>query len=194
MFFRILISVLLLLPPVVIPKGHPKLHVLAAIVLLSILAGVVLYARQSMDTSDELLGLSSAVAESLLAERMLSADVIYNRSSESNESTGNASRSEVLISSESFHSSSEDAVKTLRHRLSGGGESDDSVANLQREISILKQKKWALEKERDVALRRDRESSAKIRQLQSKLRETMQELEDRPPSMDDVLFPGVGDS
>ena len=28
------------------------------------------------------------------------------------------------------------------------------VANLQREISILKQKKWALEKERDVALRR----------------------------------------
>ena len=96
---------LLLLPPVVIPKGHPKLHVLAAIVLLSILAGVVLYARQSMDTSDELLGLSSAVAESLLAERMLSADVIYNRSSESNESTGNASRSEGLISSESFHSS-----------------------------------------------------------------------------------------
>ena len=184
---------LLLLPPVVIPKGHPKLHVLAAIVLLSILAGVVLYARQSMDTSDELLGLSSAVAESLLAERMLSADVIYNRSSESNESTGNASRSEGLISSESFHSSSEDAVKTLRHRLSGGGESDDSVANLQREISILKQKKWALEKERDVALRRDRESSAKIRQLQSKLRETMQELEDRPPSMDDVLFPGVGE-
>ena len=125
---------------------------------------------------------------------MLSADVIYNRSSESNESTGNASRSEGLISSESFHSSSEDAVKTLRHRLSGGGESDDSVANLQREISILKQKKWALEKERDVALRRDRESSAKIRQLQSKLRETMQELEDRPPSMDDVLFPGIGDS
>ena len=193
MFFRILISVLLLLPPVVIPEGHPILHVLAAIVLLAILTGVVLYARQSMDTSDELLGLSSAVAESLLAERMLSADVIYNRSSESNESTGNASRSEVLISSESFHSSSEDAVKTLRHRLSGGGESDDSVANLQREISILKQKKWALEKERDVALRRDRESSAKIRQLQSKLRETMQELEDRPPSMDDVLFPGVGE-
>ena len=187
-FFRILISVLLLLPPVVIPNGHPQLHVFSAIVLLAILAGVVLYARQSMDTSDELLGLSSAVAESLLAERMLSADVIYNRSSESNESTGNASRSEGLISSESFHSSSEDAVKTLRHRLSGGGESDDSVANLQREISILKQKKWALEKERDVALRRDRESSAKIRQLQSKLRETMQELEDRPPSMDDVLF------
>ena len=193
MFFRILISVLLLLPPVVIPNGHPQLHVFSAIVLLAILAGVVLYARQSMDTSDELLGLSSAVAESLLAERMLSADVIYNRSSESNESTGNASRSEGLISSESFHSRSEDAVKTLRHRLSGGGESDDSVANLQREISILKQKKWALEKERDVALRRDRESSAKIRQLQSKLRETMQELEDRPPSMDDVLFPGVGE-
>ena len=203
-FFRILISVLLLLPPIVIPKGHPKLHVFANILLLAILAGVVLYARQSMDTSDELLGLSSEVAESLLAERMLSADVgisavrEYNRRSgtlESSDSSGNASRSEVLISSESFHSSSEDVTKTLRHRMSGGGgggENENSVSNLQREINMLKQRKWALEKERDVALRRDRESSAKIRQLQSKLRETMQELEDRPPSMDDVLFLGGG--
>ena len=63
-FFRILISVLLLLPPVVIPEGHPMLHVLAAIVLLAILTGVVLYARQSMDTSDELWDFQRSRGES----------------------------------------------------------------------------------------------------------------------------------
>lgn len=195
-FVRFFISVLLLLLPLVIPGGRPKLFVASTIVLLAVLAGVVLYARQSMDTSDELLGLSSEVAESLLAERMISADVVDRLviESSSNE-TLSTSTERVLVSSDSFHSnkSHEDFSSTLRHRLSGNHShnvEEVDVADLHREIKMLKQRKWALEKERDVALRRDRESSAKIRQLQSKLRETMQELEERPPSMDDVLFSG----
>ena len=66
------------------------------------------------------------------------------------------------------------------------------VANLQREISILKQKKWALEKERDVALRRDRESSAKTRPASINLVKPCKSWRTRP-GMDDVLFQGVGE-
>lgn len=55
--------------------NRARVFVLVHIVVFIILIAVSLFARQSLDTSDALFGLLSAVTESLLAGQMLSAEV-----------------------------------------------------------------------------------------------------------------------
>lgn len=55
----------------------------------------------------------------------------------------------------------------------------DAMSKMKRELLMLKQKQWALHKERGVALRRDKESATTIRAFRIKLRDIMQELQDR---------------
>eukprot|EP00939_MAST-03C_sp_MAST-3C-sp1_P004812 g4812.t1 len=144
--------------------------------------GLTLYGRQALDRSAALSGLSIAITESLLAEQLLSAPTTSGRSP-----LLSAYSPEKRLSSRSgqtnVSTTGDDAapVKETVTLLRDIKIANVENSNLRRELMMLRQKQWALEKERDVAKRRDRESLLTVSNLRLKLRETMRELDERPP-------------
>lgn len=171
---RFVLSACLLLVSFLMDHKKPVRFVIVQIVVFLALIAVSLYGRHSLDTSDALFGLSSAVTESLLAEQMLSAEV--GIATVPRPTVDAASRrSEASIRRRAREISSKNQGSLSNALLSSAGE----VSEMKRELLVLKQKQWVLEKERDVALRRERESASTIGALRIKLRDTMQELQDQ---------------
>jgi len=141
---------------------------------------ICLFGRQPLETSAALSGLSSAMTESLLAEQLLSAPASSRGNVQALLSRGLSDGRAISLPISGLSGRLGSNERTTLTRSDVASVTMEN-ADLKRRLLSLQQKQWAVEKERDVARRRDRESMLTISQLRLKLRETMRELDERPP-------------